>query len=122
MAGGGTGEGRKRGELDALSVEAQVAALWERVLGVPDIAPEASFFDVGGDSLKGVQLVAQLNEHFGLAIPVGQFFGAPTIASLAALIRDTGHAGTSTAADPALEASRERGRLRGARRGRREPA
>lgn len=41
----------------SLSVdEARIATLWQKVLPVPDIRPEQSFYDAGGDSLSSVQV------------------------------------------------------------------
>ena len=90
------------------------------MLGLDAIGADDNFFEIGGDSLKGVQLVSQLNEHFGLEIPVARFFEAPTVGSLAALVRETAAppapAGSPAASDAALDPSRERGRLRHERR------
>ena len=119
MAGAGAAPAA-RPSGDPRSIDAQVAAVWERVLGLDAIGADDNFFEIGGDSLKGVQLVSQLNEHFGLEIPVARFFEAPTVGSLAALVRETAAppapAGSPAASDAALDPSRERGRLRHERR------
>jgi len=105
-----------------ISVDTDLAAVWRGVLG-DDAGAHDNFFDVGGDSLKGVPLVARVNERFGLEIPVARFFGAPTLASLAALIRDSApQTAVRAGADPALDPSRERGRLRHERRRGRMPS
>ena len=70
----------------AENVERQVAAIWERVIGATDIGLDDNFFEIGGDSLAGVQVVSQLNARFRLNVPVARFFEAPTTRALAALV------------------------------------
>jgi NAD(P)-dependent dehydrogenase (short-subunit alcohol dehydrogenase family)/acyl carrier protein len=98
---------------DGMSVESQIGAVWHQVLGADGIGPADNFFDVGGDSLKGVQLVALVNERFGIDVPIAQFFAAPTVAGLAALVRDRAEPLQPPAA--AIDPASERGRRRSAR-------
>jgi amino acid adenylation domain-containing protein len=67
-------------------VEAQVAALFAGVLGIPSIGVTDNFFDLGGHSLLAARLVAQLNETFGRHIPLSAMFRGATVESLARLI------------------------------------
>ena len=97
-------------------LEGRIAAIWERVLGVGDIGVHDSFFEIGGDSLSGVQVMAQLNAQLQMRIPIARFFEAPTVAGLAALVRAEQAGG---APEPTLTASRDRGSLRRATRERR---
>lgn len=41
---------------DLSAAEARVAGLWSRVVGTSDVTPEASFYDLGGDSLSSVRI------------------------------------------------------------------
>ena len=50
----------------ANSAEAELAAVWREVLGVSEIDPDDSFFDIGGDSLSAVT-VALRAEQAGLS-------------------------------------------------------
>ncbi|MDE3155379.1 MAG: SDR family NAD(P)-dependent oxidoreductase [Acidobacteriota bacterium] len=99
-------------------LEGRIAAIWERVLGLAEIGVHDSFFDLGGDSLAGVQVMSQMNAQLQTRIPVARFFEAPTIAGLAALVRAEQTGGD---AEPALASSRDRGSLRRASRERRRP-
>jgi len=36
--------------------QSRVAAVWRKVVGAPDIGPDHSFYDLGGDSLGGMQI------------------------------------------------------------------
>ena len=45
-----------------------------------------TFFVAGGHSLLAAKLYVLIEREFGVDIPIASLFGAPTIASLAALI------------------------------------
>ncbi|MFF5175381.1 amino acid adenylation domain-containing protein [Micromonospora sp. NPDC000089] len=53
------------------------------VLGVAEVNPEADFFDIGGDSLRGLRLVARVQEELGITIDPESLFDFPTVRSLA---------------------------------------
>ncbi len=80
----------------ARGVEATVAAIWKRLLDLPQIDRDADFFDLGGDSLMTLNMMFALEEELGAQLPVTLIFEAPTIASLAAAIED----GSVQAANP----------------------
>jgi thioesterase domain-containing protein/acyl carrier protein len=93
--------GRKRREqagLSAPQAEASAATadgeqtllieIWKEVLGVKDIGIDDNFFDVGGHSLLAARLTEQIQNATGRRIPVAAIFRAPTIATLANLLRD----------------------------------
>ncbi|WLQ16390.1 AMP-binding protein [Hahella aquimaris] len=86
-------------------VEAQVQAVWSRVLEVPAVATHLNFFDAGGDSIKVISLQSQLQQAFDREIGVAVIFEHPTIASFAAWIKrgdaTTAHSGAdATASNP----------------------
>ncbi|MFI5757224.1 amino acid adenylation domain-containing protein [Streptomyces sp. NPDC051569] len=66
------------------SLEEQVAVLWQEVLGVEKIGRTDSFFSVGGNSLKSLQLLNRVNSTFGVQVAVREFFATPTIEGVAA--------------------------------------
>ncbi|MFB0620867.1 type I polyketide synthase [Streptomyces sp. AGS-58] len=69
-------------------LEARVAEAFAQVLGLETVAPAGNFFELGGDSLIAVQLLAALRRTCGVAPTVKQVFGAPTPARLARLLAD----------------------------------
>jgi acyl carrier protein len=77
-------------------VERVVAGTWGDALGrVPD-SVEASFFDLGGDSLLAIRVVAHLFKIFRVKLPLRRFFDEPTVAGVArALIAEEGKPGQS---------------------------
>jgi acyl transferase domain-containing protein len=64
-------------------LEQQILQIYREVLGKEQISVHDSFFDLGGDSLFAIQLVAQLRETFQQEISLRSFFEAPTPAGLA---------------------------------------
>jgi acyl carrier protein len=61
----------------------RVADVWRQVLGVKDIGPADNFFDLGGNSLMGLQVIARLKKEFQVQIPAVALFEAPTVSALA---------------------------------------
>ncbi len=68
-------------------VERELAAIWKRLLRVPQVRRDDSFFDLGGHSLLAVQMLAQAEKLFGNAPPLRTIFERPTLAEAAAAIR-----------------------------------
>ncbi|WP_196223272.1 non-ribosomal peptide synthetase, partial [Roseibium sp. RKSG952] len=66
--------------------ETLVANAFADLLGVENVGRADGFFALGGDSLKSVRLVAQLERASGKAIAVKDVFETQSVASLAALI------------------------------------
>ena len=66
-------------------IERQVAELFEQVLGVP-ITQSDNFFDRGGNSLLAVRLFSEITKLFGIALPLGAIFEAPTVEGLTNLL------------------------------------
>lgn len=62
--------------------EQVLAAIWSQVLGIDRIGVHDSFFAVGGDSIRSIQVLALAKER-GLNLSLEQLFRYPTIATLA---------------------------------------
>jgi amino acid adenylation domain-containing protein len=65
-------------------LERQVAAAWSAALGIEDIGVQDRFFDLGGNSLLAIQVLARLRTSLGRQVSVARFFAAPTIAAFCA--------------------------------------
>ncbi|WP_406411644.1 type I polyketide synthase [Streptomyces sp. NBC_01614] len=65
-----------------------ITALFSEFLELPDIEPDESFFDLGGDSLMAARFVAQVREVFPVDLVPRNLFEAPTAVALATLIDD----------------------------------
>jgi len=68
-------------------VESTIAGIWRTVLEVDAIGVHDDFFDLGGHSLSATQVVARLQDTFGLDLPVAVLFERPTVAELADEVR-----------------------------------
>lgn len=68
-------------------VELELLQILQELLGNEDIGIEDDFFDVGGHSLLGVQLMSRIEENFGQRLPLASLFEHGTVANLAKLIR-----------------------------------
>ncbi|MET0344164.1 MAG: amino acid adenylation domain-containing protein [Polyangiales bacterium] len=66
--------------------EAQLAALWQEVLGVGSVSIRDGFFDLGGHSVLAVRLASRVSESFGINVPVSRLFQALDIEQLAAFV------------------------------------
>jgi NAD(P)-dependent dehydrogenase (short-subunit alcohol dehydrogenase family)/acyl carrier protein len=99
-------------------LEETIARLWESTLGIAQVGVHDSFFELGGNSLVGVKLIARVREKFGVSIPAVSLYEGPTVHALAKLIKQ---ATVPPDAAPAEEedTSMDRGARRRARRARR---
>jgi len=64
--------------------EAELAAVWRDLLGVPRVGAEDSFFALGGHSLLAMRMVSEVNERLGVSLRLRDIFDAPRLADLAA--------------------------------------
>ncbi len=65
-----------------------ISGLWYEVLGVEASSVNLNFFDLGGHSLKATQLLSRLRQTFKVELPLRSIFEAPTIAGMAAVVRN----------------------------------
>jgi thioesterase domain-containing protein/acyl carrier protein len=70
--------------------ELQLANIWEKVLGIQPIGIRDNFFDLGGNSLLALRLVAQVEKAFKKNLPLATFFQNPTIEQLAKILCQSG--------------------------------
>ncbi len=76
------------------AVEAVLAGVWARVLGQDLVGIDDNYFEIGGDSIRSVQILARAKEH-GVALALTDLIRCQTIRELAPL------ATAATAPDPA---------------------
>ena len=75
----------------ANAIEEILAGIYARVLGVERVGVDDSFFELGGDSLSAMRLIAAINTGLDANLSVRAVFEAPTVARLAPRIgEDTG--------------------------------
>lgn len=68
-------------------LEAQLLRIWQRVLSRSKVGVNDNFFEVGGSSLKAVQVVAAIRKETGHNVSIVTLFEAPSVARLAEHLR-----------------------------------
>ncbi len=67
-------------------LEEGLAALWTEALGISPVGAHDNLFELGGDSLLAIRLLSRVRKAYGVELQPADFFKAPTVAELAALI------------------------------------
>jgi natural product biosynthesis luciferase-like monooxygenase protein len=69
--------------------EKALAEIWEETLGRDRVGINDNFFELGGHSILATQLVARIRAHFGLDLPLRDFFTSPTIKEISEIIEES---------------------------------
>ncbi len=78
------------GPVDGDWVVQTVAHVWREVLHRPVGGPQDDFFEVGGDSLKAINFVLELERALGLELSVTLINESPTFGGLCSTLREQG--------------------------------
>ncbi|HEU5379703.1 MAG TPA: SDR family oxidoreductase, partial [Ktedonobacteraceae bacterium] len=68
-------------------LEQRIAAIWQRVLGLEQVGLYDNFFDLGGNSFIGLQVLAKMRKELQVQLPVVALFEAPTVHAMAQYLR-----------------------------------
>lgn len=68
--------------------EKQLIDIWETTLGVFPIGIHNSFFELGGDSLQAIRILLQVEERWGLNLPITILLEASSVEALAKVLRN----------------------------------
>ena len=110
--------GYDRPELDTRFVaatsayEQRVAAIWQQVLGINQVGIDDNFFDLGGNSLIALQVIAMLKKEFKAQVPTVALFEAPTVRTMVQYLMPEG-AAEADRAEGILAQRRQRARRAG---------
>ncbi|HEX7333866.1 MAG TPA: amino acid adenylation domain-containing protein [Pyrinomonadaceae bacterium] len=88
-------------------VEQGLAEIWAAILRLDRIGVHDNFFEVGGHSLLGMQMVSRVREAFQVDIQLRALFGAPTVAQLAEVVELAIRAERGLDIPPVVRVSRE---------------
>ena len=86
----------------ATQTENQLAAIWAEVLGLDALSPESDFFDLGGHSLNGFNVLTRAEERLGVELAIDDLFEFPVLRDLAAFIDRTKEPGAKPGAGPVI--------------------
>ncbi|MCL2717177.1 MAG: D-alanine--poly(phosphoribitol) ligase subunit DltA [Lachnospiraceae bacterium] len=67
-------------------IEQNVREIFENVLKVNKIGVYDNFFDIGGDSIKAIQIIGHIRHIFSVNLPIMELFSKPTIADMSEYI------------------------------------
>ncbi|MCQ4163603.1 hybrid non-ribosomal peptide synthetase/type I polyketide synthase [Tahibacter harae] len=83
-------------------LEQRLCAIWQELLGLERVGVQDNFFDVGGTSLRAIQLQKRISQQLQRPVALVDLFTYPTIAALVRFLREG--QGEGAAADDAESA------------------
>ena len=87
------------------ALERSIAAVWSEVLGVEHVDPEANFFDLGGHSLRLVEVQTRLRREIGADLSIVELFQVPTVRALTLAVQAKTQQSEAAVPVPRREAS-----------------
>jgi len=84
-------------------LETAIAAIWSEVLGRAPIDVHDHFYDLGGESLQAMRIMARIRKSLGVAVDLQALLDSPTVAELARAVAERPAAGAA----PGPAATRE---------------
>ena len=87
---------RHRGDDSGTETERGLAALWADALNVDRVGLDDDFFELGGDSLAGAQILARIELDTGRSLPLGTLVRAPSVRRFASVLAESRSDGAST--------------------------
>ena len=64
---------------DLTATERLVSLIWASELALTDICPDSDFFELGGDSLRMLNVLFRISETLGVDMMPGALFEQPTL-------------------------------------------
>jgi amino acid adenylation domain-containing protein len=81
-------ERKSKYEAPVNETEKGLEDIWEEVLGIKDIGRKTSFFEMGGNSIKSLLVIAKIYKVYGVLIKIDVIFTHRTIEGIAKYIFD----------------------------------
>lgn len=63
-------------------IQEECVRIWEEILGITGIGIDDDFFELGGHSLIATQIIAQIQDLYGISVPFSELGENPTIRQL----------------------------------------
>jgi tyrocidine synthetase-3 len=67
-------------------IEQQLARIWQQLLGINRISRDDNFFNVGGTSLKAIQVIARVYKELDVQLTINILFTNPVLSQLAEVV------------------------------------
>ncbi|WP_434156468.1 surfactin non-ribosomal peptide synthetase SrfAB [Bacillus subtilis] len=83
------------------ALEENLCRIWQKTLGIEAIGIDDNFFDLGGHSLKGMMLIANIQAELEKSVPLKALFEQPTVRQLAAYMEASAVSGGHQVLKPA---------------------
>lgn len=74
----------EQGELN--DRERRLAEIWGKVMELEEISIYDNFYDLGGDSIIGMTILAEIQKEFNVELPMEKIFNNPTISAISEII------------------------------------
>ena len=87
--------------------EEKLANIWVRTFAVEQIGIHDNFFQLGGNSLLAMQMMARINSAFQVEFPLRRLFEAPTIAQLSTVVEQLVKDGNTEKGSPIVKVQRD---------------
>jgi amino acid adenylation domain-containing protein len=68
------------------AVEQIIANIWAEVLGLEQVSVDSNFFEVGGHSLKAIQIISRIREALRVELSAKSLFDARTVETLSKIV------------------------------------
>lgn len=95
----------EEGMAPSTATELALAPLFAKALNRSEMAVDADFFSLGGDSLSAVHLLLDIQDRFGRDPGLGALFKTPTVAAIATHLDDANQAGPDHGLAPLITLS-----------------
>ncbi|NWN77335.1 non-ribosomal peptide synthetase [Bacillus sp. (in: firmicutes)] len=62
--------------------QAMLLEIWKDIFGLDSINLNVSYYEIGGDSLKAISMISEINKKMNVEMPIGEIFKNDTIIAL----------------------------------------
>ena len=68
------------------SIHERILSIWQEYLKVAEISPDDQFADLGGDSLMAIQIASEVNDTFGVSVPLTTLLKGASLGGFTAIV------------------------------------
>lgn len=79
--------------MDTAAIGQQVALIWNDVLNASDEPLHATFFELNGQSIAAVRIVARISDRLNIEVDVDELFKDPSLDAFIRVVAAKAHSG-----------------------------